>query len=636
MGTKGNVLISVADKTGVGDMARRFSNMGCRIISSGGTAEAIAAANVPVTSVENLLDEIFRTKIKKAFEGWGKSPFWRIIGGEPNQTKAYQDIVDTVTNRIIESGLFNNGAILDDRVKTLRPEIHAGLIADLKNPKHVQQLQDLLLPVIDVLVVDFYALAQAIAKPGADLKSVLEFLDIGGPAMVRSAAKGRRIVICRVQDREWVLNKLEDPKKYGEFSQEDRDMLCARAEFEVTNYCLESAKFQGKGKFEGFTGELFQELAYGEGKTQKPARHYSLWNNDNPLALHKATIEEGSTPSYINKCDQDRVEHALRRIAVSFKANGMPVPYICLIAKHCNACGAGVSWDNPITAIKRAASGDTLSSFGGMVVCNFKLTEELSEALVSTGMSDDNYQKFDGVYPPAFSKDAMEIFKRPKSKCRMYANAELETKSATLSEERMFRQVEGGFLVQPPYSFVLMMNHPELKVIGQRNPKLEKQLIFAAAVCAESNSNTITLARDFTLVGQGICRPSRVGAAKVAIMAAADAGHAEPMGDPEEVGRLAFEQAQRQSLVDPLGHAIRAVLRSRKPRLKPGTVAVSDSFPPHPDAIIELLNAGVSAIFATYITVGKPRDLEIERLCREKEVPLYQLPDEVARMFCWH
>jgi phosphoribosylaminoimidazolecarboxamide formyltransferase/IMP cyclohydrolase len=191
-------LISVFDKSGIAEFARTISCHGWQILASGGTAKTISLADVKVRDVADL------------------------VGG---------------------------GAILDHRVVTLSREIHAGLLADPANPKHAAEMEQLGLPFIDMVVCDFYPLARAIAEPGATTKSVVELTDIGGPAMVRSAAKGGRVVLCRRSDWSIVLEDLIPGN--GEVSQGTRQYLRAVAEFVVAQYCAASAAFHSNGGLQG-------------------------------------------------------------------------------------------------------------------------------------------------------------------------------------------------------------------------------------------------------------------------------------------------------------------------------------------------------------------------------------------------
>lgn len=195
-------LISVFNKDGIVDFARQIIRYNWRLLASGGTKKVLEAAGMRVRDVAEL------------------------------------------------TGM---GAILDHRVVTLSAQIHAGLLADKRNESHMAELTRLNWPVIDMVVCDFYPLADAVRKPIATTASVIESTDIGGPAMVRSAAKGGRIVLCRRKDWDDVLGDLRD---HGEVFQVRREHLRARAEFEVANYCLLSAAFHSAGQFHGVLSDM--------------------------------------------------------------------------------------------------------------------------------------------------------------------------------------------------------------------------------------------------------------------------------------------------------------------------------------------------------------------------------------------
>jgi phosphoribosylaminoimidazolecarboxamide formyltransferase/IMP cyclohydrolase len=216
-------LISVFDKTEIAEFGQKLSGLDWKIISSGGTAKALEAAGVPVTSVQDMVNGIYRQRLE------------RIV------------IPREFINRMIEHDVFCSGAILKHRVATLRPEIHGPIISDLQDSAQTDELAKFLMPIIDMVVCDFYPLSEAIAAEGATVESVVELTDIGGPTMIRSAAKGGRITVCRFEDRAPILRMLE---QYGDVPQAQRQKLRARAEFEVAKYCMASAKFHGQGMFD--------------------------------------------------------------------------------------------------------------------------------------------------------------------------------------------------------------------------------------------------------------------------------------------------------------------------------------------------------------------------------------------------
>ncbi len=522
-------LISVFNKDGVVDFAQRLVKMGWKIISSGGTAKKLSENNVPVKDVAEL------------------------VGGN---------------------------AILGHRVVTLSREVHAGLLADALKAEDLAELVSLNIPFIDLVRCDFYPLAQAIADPKATIDSVVEKTDIGGPCMVRSGAKGLRIVVCRQQDMESVLQELEST---GGVSEENRQKLRARAEFEVTKYVGDSAMYHGDGQFKVICGEKVLEFK-GENGPQTPAFLFST-GTDDPLALDKFKVIEGTDPSYNNWCDVDRLLQTMTHLAGAWKLNFGEVPKIALGAKHGNCCGAG-------TSATKVVMGDTRAIFGGVVMTNFKLIGSTIESMGS--VTPEANIKFDGVIAPAFDDDAIRMLSRVKGKCRLMVNPALGSHSALLDAKSRFRYVRGGILAQPNYTFLLDFKDPEMKAYGERNHDVEKNLLLAWGVGCTSNSNTITIVNHTMLIGNGVGQQDRVGAAELAIKRATDAGH----GD-----------------------------------LLKGAVAYSDSFFPFPDGVQVLIDAGIKAIFSTS---GSVNDKAIQELCLKNGVTLYQLPDSRARGFFGH
>jgi phosphoribosylaminoimidazolecarboxamide formyltransferase/IMP cyclohydrolase len=528
-------LISVFNKDGVVEFAQRLVKMGWNILSSGGTAKKLSDAGVSVKDVAEL------------------------VGG---------------------------AAILGHRVVTLSRQVHAGLLADALKPEDLAELVFLNIPFIDLVRCDFYPLAEAIADPKATIGSVVEKTDIGGPCMVRSGAKGMRIVICRQEDMEPVLQELESN---GTVSYENRQKLRARAEFEVAKYVGDSAMYHGNGQFKVITGERILEFK-GENGPQTPATLFSAGAND-PLALDKFKVIEGAPPSYNNWCDVDRLLQTMTHLAAAWKLNFGSVPCIAIGCKHGNSCGATVS-DLPFPDVRRMVLGDTRAIFGGVIMTNFNIED--SQAITMAEAMPDGKARFDGVIAPAFSTPAIATLSRAKGKCRLMVNPALGIDSALLDKTPRFRYIRGGLLTQPAYTFLLDFNDPEIKVYGTRSQDAEIDLLVAWGVGCTSNSNTITIVKDGMLIGNGVGQQDRVGAAELAIRRAVGAGH----GD----------------------------------KLK-GAVAYSDSFFPFPDAPDLLIKEGIKAIFSTS---GSINDKLTQELCTNNGVTLYQLPDAKARGFFGH
>lgn len=533
-------LVSVFNKDGVADDVRRLVKMGWSIFSSGGTAKVLKEAGIPVTDVAKLV-------------------------GEP---------------------------ILGHRVVTLSRELHAGLLADSIDGEQLAELVAKNIPFIDLVRCDFYPLRDAIADPKATIDSVIEKTDIGGPCMVRSGAKGLRIVVCRKQDMQWVLNELEHS---NDVSLENRQELRARGEFEVAKYVGDSAMFHGGDDFKIVAGELVGRPAYGENAWQTPAGLYSTDSGD-PLALENFKVVAGSEPSYNNLCDLDRLLQVLTHIRAAWEKNRWQAPAIVVGVKHGNSCCAAVGdLDNPLEAVGRAITGDKRAIFGGLVICNFEVTGAIAEALVSTGMPPDVHQRFDGVIAPRFDDVAVDILARKKGKCRIIVNSRLFLAQHNLDIAPRFRQVRGGFLVQPNYTFVPDFTaEKEMVRFGGISVGQAKNLALGWAIGAHSNSNTITITNNNRLLGNGVGQQDRVGAAELAIKRAVDAGHKIEL---------------------------------------PRSCAYSDSFFPQTDAVEVLIRAGVKAIFSTS---GSINDKAVQELCMAREVTLVQLPDKKARGFFGH
>ena len=529
-----NALISVFKKDGVVEFAQALIALGWKIFASGGTAKALIAAGIPVTDVAEL------------------------VGG---------------------------AAILGHRVVTLSREVHAGLLAT-SSDLDIAELEALGIPRLDLVYNNLYPLAAAIAKPDATMESVIESTDIGGPTLLRSAAKGRRIVISDPNDQQLVLDLL----KAGEVPEAVLTHLAAKAEGIVANYVLMSARFLSDGKIDGVIGTLALECKYGENAHQAPAGLFST-GGDDPLALDKFEMVQGTAPSYVNVTDLDRLLQTLTHIAAGWWKNFGNIPRIAVAVKHGNACGVGVSTTNPARALQRMIDGDRRAIMGAFVITNFGLNAELSEHLRTYGMEKGKRRIYDGIVAPEVTDDAMDALKRKDDKCRLLVNRALATEACRqLDTSPRFRHVRGGFLVQPNYTAVL--NLDAVENAGELSIQQKADLILAWAICATSNSNTITLVKDGQLLGNGVGQQDRVTAAEVAVKRACDAGH-----DTKDA------------------------------------VACSDSFFPFPDGPIVLADAGIKVIFATS---GSEKDGLTIAACKERGVTLCLIPDSIGRMFFNH
>lgn len=530
-----NALLSVYNKEGIVDFAKELLGLGFNIYASGGTARELSSAGIEVIDVASL------------------------VGGE---------------------------AILGHRVVTLSRQIHAGLLArDI--PEDILELERLGIPRIDLVCCDFYPLEEEISKKDSTPESVIEKTDIGGPAMIRSAAKGGRIVICDTCDRDKVTKWLKNEEKDQSFL----TFLAAKAEYMVSKYCLTSAKYYGLGEFTGFIGKKVLTCKYGENPYQKPAAIYSRETRD-PLALDKFKVVSGMDFSHNNACDLDRLLQTATHVARAFKASCREIPALAIAVKHGNPCGASHGSDQ-IGILKNMIIGDQRAIFGGLVMVNFQIGREEAEIILNHLMPEGKNRILDGVIAPAFNKDAFELLGK-RAKCRLVINEALgQDYLAHLDDSHRFRCVRGGFLVQPNYTLVINFSKDSnIDKYGKLAREEERDLLLAWAIGCTSNSNAITLVKDSYLIGNGVGQQDRVGCCELAVKRARDAGH-----DTR------------------------------------GAVAYSDSFFPFKDGPAVLAEAGIKAIFASS---GSIRDNEVIEFCQEKGIVLYMIPDKEGRGFFGH
>ncbi len=546
-------LISVYNKEGITDFAKSLVALGWKIISSGGTAKHLSDAGIPVTDVAE------------------------ITGMPP---------------------------ILSHRVLTLHPKINGGLLA-LDTREHLAELEKYEIPWIDLVCVDLYPLEEEINKKDATRESVIEKTDMGGVALLRSSAKGRRITVCDFDDREKVINWL----KNGEENKDEfLNSLAAKTEIIISKYCLLSGKYHSEGTYEGLLGEKKIECAYGENAYQKPASlfvsgvgHPDSGSPDS-LAIASWKLVAGSPLSYNNICDVDRMIQTMTHIGAGFEKNFSEIPFVAIGAKHGNACGAGIAkvglWQE---AVDKMLQGDLRAIFGGSVMLNFPVDEKIADELIHKFSPEGVRRLLDIVAAPSFSPEAIEILARKKGKCRILVNPAIEKAgSNSLDFASRFRYVRGGFLTQPNYTFVPEFDPLLISPLAGGEGAL-RDIILAWAVGCTSNSNTITLVKEGRLYGNGVGQQDRVGAAKLAIFRADDAA----------------------KFVDP---------KTEKADLENAT-AYSDSFFPFPDAPQVLIDRGIKTIFSTS---GSVKDEEVAELCKQKGVNLIMLPDSEARGFYQH
>jgi len=442
-------IISVSDKAGVAEFARGLSQLGAELFSTGGTKKALEGAGVPVKSISD-------------------------ITGFPE--------------------------ILDGRVKTLHPMVHGGLLARRDIPAHMEELGRNKITPIDLVAVNLYPFVQTVTREGVTLAEALENIDIGGPTMLRAAAKNfpSVIVVVDPQDYQPVLEKL----RQGEMPLEERRRLAQKAFQHVAVYDTAISQYL-RGPAELFPEEM----------TVAMKKRYSLRYGENPHQMAAFYAEQsaggcvdtgitwarqlgGKELSFNNILDADAAWGAV----TDFKA-----PSVAII-KHTNPCGLA-SHQSIVEAYKRAFSGDPVAAFGGIVAVNRKIDLETAEEISKIF--------YEIVIAPAYDDRALEMLQRKKDLRILHADM---PPSYGVSHEGYldYRRVRGGFLVQSSDS--LAEDSVKLKTVTKRKPTDAEisDLLFAWRAVKHVKSNAIVLAKDKTLVGMGAGQPSRIVSAQIA------------------------------------------------------------------------------------------------------------------------
>ncbi len=553
MASTKNALISVYNKDGIVEFAKGLVKNGFTIFASGGTAKKLKQSNIKVNDVSEL------------------------VGGE---------------------------AILGHRVVTLSREIFAGILADTTSKSDMQELKQLNIPLIDLVCVDMYPLEEELVKKDVTMQDIITQTDIGGPTLLRAAAKGRRIVLSLAEQRPVVIEWLSKgmPGK-DDFVKE----LAAKAEYEVTRYTLALAKYMGGSNVSGEISHRKVTTKYGENPQQQDAGFYS----DNrisidPLGLDKFELVKGMQPSFINYTDIDRLLQTITHVAAGYDVNFNNVPAIAVGVKHGNACGAAVAGTHK-EAVQKMLMGDTRAIFGGVVMINGDISKEVAEALVHYAMDENTSRLLDGVIGSSVSSEALQILGRKK--LRVMINPALANLSKdSLDNKRRVRPVRGGYLEQPNYTFILDLQDIELKRHGKVSKKQEQDAILAWAIGCTSNSNTITLVKDGMLIGNGVGQQDRVGA-----------------------GQLALTRTNN-ALPELNTKKMEITIKLDKTKIS-GCVAYSDSFFPFADGPELLAKVGVSLIITSS---GSVADESVFATINSYGTGVIAMPDKLCRGFFMH
>lgn len=441
-------LISVSDKTGIVEFAQKLNDLGVSIISTGGTFKVLKEAGIPVINISD-------------------------VTGFPE--------------------------CLDGRVKTLHPNIHAGLLAMRSNPEHMKQVEELNVELIDMVVVNLYPFKQTIMKPDVTLADAIENIDIGGPTMLRAAAKNYQdvSVVIDPTDYEQVLSEI---KETGAVSVKTNFYLAAKVfnhtayyDTMIANYLRDKAGLPKYPDTISMTFEKVQDMRYGENPHQSAAFYKEVGNSDGMLS----GIEQlhGKELSFNNINDL----HGALELLKEFDEE--PTVVAC---KHSNPCGVASGKDIH-EAYVRAYNTDPVSIFGGILCANRKIDKATAEEISKIFLEI--------VLAPDFDDDALEVLEQKKN-IRLLKLKDVMKKQPETAYD--VKKVSGGILIQDIDSKLL---GDELKVVTDRKPteKEMEDLLFTWKVVKFTKSNGIAICKDKQSVGIGPGQVNRIWATEQAI-----------------------------------------------------------------------------------------------------------------------
>lgn len=434
-----NVLISVSDKTGIVDFAKKLSDMDAKIISTGGTYKLLKENGVNVVEVSEVT-------------GFSEC--------------------------------------LDGRVKTLHPVVHGGILAIRENENHMRQINELGIEPIDMVVVNLYPFKQTILKEGIEFETAIENIDIGGPTMLRSAAKNFKDVAVVVDSSDYA-KILDELKENGTISYDTKYRLALKV-FEATShydtliasYLKEVASISDYGPTLTVTYEKVQDMRYGENPHQSAAFYKEIKGIKGSLACAKQL--HGKALSYNNINDTNGALETLKEF-------GIEEPTVVAV-KHGNPCGIG-SGKTIAEAYEKAYEGDPLAIYGGIVVANREIDKETAEMIAGIFI--------EVVVAPSFTENALEILTKKKN-IRLLEIADIGYNQYS----RELKKVMGGMLIQDRDNKL----YDELRCVTKRQPtqKEMEDLIFAYKAVKCTKSNAISLAKNQMLVANGPGQVSRI------------------------------------------------------------------------------------------------------------------------------
>ncbi|HTD57767.1 MAG TPA: bifunctional phosphoribosylaminoimidazolecarboxamide formyltransferase/IMP cyclohydrolase [Solirubrobacteraceae bacterium] len=439
-------LLSVSDKTGLADLARGLVELGVEIVSTGGTAKALDEADIPVRAIED-------------FTGFPE--------------------------------------MMDGRVKTLHPRLYAGLLAVRDDEGHLQAAREHSIEQVDLVCVNLYPFEQTVAR-GAPAPEVVENIDIGGPTMIRAAAKNHAYaaVVVDPSDYERVLGELRESG--GRLSMATRERLAAVAFACTARYDAAISRWFGVRAYEGAfpprwasSYEKVMDLRYGENPHQRAAFYGEV--GQEPHLLEGVTQLHGKELSFNNLLDLS----SARELVEDFSGSA------CAIVKHNNPCGCALG-ESAREAYERALACDPTSAYGGVIALNRRVDLACGQAL--------SKQFIEVLLAPGFDADALELLTEKKN-VRLLELANWPVRGEGMEE----KPVIGGVLSQS--RDIVAEGREQMSVMGKTAPAEEQweDLLFAWKVCRHVRSNAIVIARDGATIGIGAGQMSRVDAVSIAI-----------------------------------------------------------------------------------------------------------------------
>jgi phosphoribosylaminoimidazolecarboxamide formyltransferase/IMP cyclohydrolase len=509
-------LLSVSDKIGLIEFAKVLAAHGVELVSTGGTAKAIVQAGLKVKDVSDLT-------------------------GFPE--------------------------MMDGRVKTLHPKVHGGLLAIRDNKEHAEAMKTHGIAPIDLLVVNLYPFEATVDK-GAGFKECIENIDIGGPAMIRAAAKNHDevVVVVEAQDYQCVLDELA--ANNGATTLKLRRRLAAKAyartgayDAAISNWFNRQLEIDAPD-YRAFGGKLIQALRYGENPHQTAAFYATP---DKRPGVSTARQLQGKELSYNNINDTDAAYECIGEFDAKRTA-------ACVIVKHANPCGVAEGPDL-VTAYRRALACDSTSAFGGIIAMNRALDADTAREITKIFT--------EVIIAPDATEEAIAIIGARKNLRLLLAGDLPDPRSAGLTA----KTVAGGLLVQSRDNAVV--DDMTFKVVTKRTPTDAemRDLKFAFRVAKHVKSNTIIYAKDLTTVGIGAGQMSRVDSARIAARKAQDAANELKLAEP----------------------------------LTKGSVVASDAFFPFADGMLACIEAGATAVVQPG---GSMRDDEVIKAADEHGIAM--------------